>query len=78
MHLFLQDLWIYMYLFILLLKLLILHLGKRSFEPFKITFLEKALYLINVLTKRNNHVRTRLILIMGPQNLILHTFNVPW
>merc|ERR1711905_60555 len=57
MHLFLQDLWIYMYLFILLLKLLILHLGKRSFEPFKIIFLEKALYFINVLTRRGRSIK---------------------
>ena len=79
MHLFLQDLWIYMYLFILLLKLLILHLGKRSFEPFKITFLEKALYFINVLTKRNNLSHSEAIFICQfPQNMKVgvagHTF----
>ena len=70
MHLFLQDLWIYMYLFILLLKLLILHLGKRSFEPLKITFLEKALYFIDVLTKRNNLSHSEAIFICRfPQNM---------
>ena len=79
MHLFLQDLWIYMYLFILLLKLLILHLGKRSFEPFKIIFLEKALYFINVLTKRNNLSHSEAIFICQfPQNMKVgvagHTF----
>ena len=79
MHLFLQDLWIYMYLFILLLKLLILHLGKRSFEPFKITFLEKALYFINVLTKTNNLSHSEAIFICRfPQNMKVgvagHTF----
>ena len=79
MHLFFQDLWIYMYLFILLLKLLILHLGKRSFEPFKITFLEKALYFINVLTKRNNLSHSEAIFICRfPQNMKVvvagHTF----
>ena len=79
MHLFLQDLWIFMYLFILLLKLLILHLGKRSFEPFKITFLEKALYFINVLTKRNNLSHSEAIFICRfPQNMKVgvagHTF----
>ena len=79
MHLFLQDQWIFMYLFILLLKLLILHLGKRSFEPFKITFLEKALYFINVLTKRNNLSHSEAIFICHfPQNMKVgvagHTF----
>ena len=74
-----SDLWIYMYLFILLLKLLILHLGKRSFEPFKITFLEKALYFINVLTKRNNLSHSEAIFICQfPQNMKVgvagHTF----
>ena len=59
-----------MYLFILLLKLLILHLEKRSFEPFKITFLEKALYFINVLTKRNNLIHSEAIFICRfPQNM---------
>ena len=75
MHLFLQDLWIFMYLFILLLKLLILHLGKRSFEPFKITFLEKALYFINVLTKRNNLSHSEAIFICQfPQNMKVGLF----
>ena len=65
-----QDLWIYMYLFILLLKLLILHLGKRSFEPFKINFLEKALYFINVLRKRNNLSHSEAIFVCRfPQNM---------
>ena len=30
----------------------ILYLGKRLFEPFKITFLEKTLYFAYLLTKR--------------------------
>ena len=58
---------------------ILLHLEKRSFEPFKITFLEIALYFINVLTKRNNLSYSEAIFICQfPQNMKVgvagHTF----
>ena len=57
----------------------ILYLEKRSFEHFKITFLEKTLYFINVLTQRNNLRHSDAIFIcLFPQNMKVgvagHTF----